>query len=83
MGTRLERAFDRLSDFEAVQRGASFADLTDAVARLQESVGIDEDDRALIRERLERRSTASGTHGAVLMGVILGLMAADLAREAV
>ena len=81
MGTRLERAFDRLSDFEAVQRGTSFDDLTDAVARLQESVGIDENDRALIRERLQQRSSAPGTHGAVLMGVILGLMAADLARE--
>lgn len=80
MGSELQRAFDRLADFEAVQRGRPLEDLIEAVGLLQESVGIDEQARALIRDRLRQRGPVDGA-GTVLLGVIIGLMAAELAAE--
>lgn len=73
----LEQAFDTLADFEAVQAGTSTEELLDAVLNLQEAVGIDDDERVLIRERLSARGTATGFRGPVLMGLIIGLLAAE------
>ena len=66
-------AFDRIDDFLSVQ---SRAPSVEAVTRLQEAVGIDDDERVAIRERLEaigQRDHAGG----VLLGVIVGLFAAE------
>lgn len=77
----IDVAFDRLDDFESVQSGRSSDELLAAVTFLQESVGIKDDERRLIGKRLEARRSAAGTTGPVLLGVILGLMAAELEAE--
>ncbi|MGH2954089.1 MAG: hypothetical protein ACRDK9_08735 [Solirubrobacterales bacterium] len=76
------RAFDRIDDFHAVQRGLGAAELLDAVIRLQESVGIVDDTRALLKERLEAIGGSTKAPGHVLLGLIIGLTAAELAAEA-
>lgn len=77
IGDSLARAFERIDDFQAVQRGRSTEELREAVECLQESVGIRGDQRSLIVERLAgiRRSESGG--GDVLLGLILGLLAAE------
>jgi hypothetical protein len=72
----LARAFDRIEDFESVQADTRGRELVDAVKRLQESVGIDDEARALICERLEARPGAAA--GDVVFGLIVGLIAAEL-----
>jgi hypothetical protein len=74
----LERAFDRIDDFQAVQADSSSAELGDAVLRLQESVGIREETRAALRERLEGIEGSARAPGHVLLGLIVGLVAAEL-----
>ena len=75
----LADALARIDDFEAVQAGVSGQDLVDAVARLQESVGLDDDARARIREWIGERGSASRrAPGHLLLGIIVGLMAAEL-----
>jgi len=70
----LTEAFDRLEDFLAVW---SDGIPLDALECLQESVGIDDELRGLFARRLE--SLQPDAHaGAVLLGVILGLSAAQL-----
>jgi hypothetical protein len=66
-------AFDRIDDFLSVQ---SRAPSVDAVTRLQEAVGIDDDERAAIRERLDAIGQCDQA-GGVLLGLILGLFAGD------
>lgn len=69
----LESGFDRLEDFLAVQGAMpSMA----AVLRLQEAVGIEDEERSLIHERSESLGAAEHT-GAVLLGVLVGLFAAE------
>ena len=73
---QLDAAFDRIDAFLAVQSPG----LTiDAVNLLQEAVGVDADARAIVRERVA--ALAAGPHaptaGAVLLGILVGLFAAD------
>jgi hypothetical protein len=76
------RAFDRIDDFKAVQAGVDADELLDAVIRLQESVGIEDEARAVIGERLDARVGSTPAPGQVLLGVIIGLIAAQLGSEA-
>lgn len=75
MHDSLDRAFDRLDDFLAVQRGAAGDELLAAAERLQEAVGIDSRERRLIARRLGALN-AEGRGGAVLLGMIVALLAA-------
>jgi hypothetical protein len=78
----LARAFDRIADFQAVHADSSADDLFAAVVRLQESVGIADAPRALIADRLDGIPGSNQAPGHVLLGVIVGLMAAELGGEA-
>lgn len=73
----LARAFERIDDFQAVQRGRSAEELGEAVERLQESVGIRGDERSLIVERLDGIRGSDSARGHILLGLILGLLAAE------
>ena len=74
----LSQAFDRLEDFMAVW---SDGIPPDAVARLQESVGLDDELRGVFARRLD--ALQPNAHpGAVLLGLLLGLSAAQLAEAA-
>jgi hypothetical protein len=77
----LARAFDRIADFQAVQSDASADELFGAAIRLQESVGIADEPRALIAQRLPSIAGSMRAPGHVLLGVIVGLMAAELNAE--
>lgn len=74
----LETAFDRIDDFLAVQADELSMD---AVLRLQESVGVDDDARAAFARRLSEVQPDAAP-GAVLLGVLLGLSAAELSDRA-
>ena len=52
----------------------------EAVNRLQESVGIDDETRATFRDRVETLDSRFRA-GQVLLGVIVGLLAAQLQGE--
>jgi hypothetical protein len=73
----LSTAFDRIDDFVAVQRAAGEITV-EAVELLQQSVGVEDHQRALIAQRVEALG-ASG--GAVLLGVLVGLLAAEAAQR--
>jgi hypothetical protein len=73
----LARAFDRIDDFQSVQAGASSDELRDAVTLLQESVGINDDERSLIAQRLEDIRGTKPAAGSALLGLIVGLMAGE------
>lgn len=76
----LAEAFDRMGDFIAVQCAAAGCVGMEAVVLLQESVGIDEESRALFGERLG--DISPGAHpGQVLLGLVLGLIAAQAERD--
>ena len=74
MGDGIASAFDRLEDFLAIQ-GAMPS--MEAVLNLQAAVGIDDDERMLIRERVDALGCGEDA-GAVLLGVLVGLFAARL-----
>lgn len=74
----LDRAFDRIEDFCRVQAGRPCDEHLDAVTLLQEAVGIGDDERALLAERLDRLDVHE-RRGAVLLGMIVGLFAAERA----
>ena len=80
----LTEAFDRIDDFLAVQLAAGAGRLeAEAVLRLQEAAGVARPERRVIAERLaqlERQGQASHP-GAVLLGVLVGLFAAQVAGE--
>jgi hypothetical protein len=77
--TSLDRAFDRFADFVAVQGERPSPE---SVNLLQEALGIDDEARRVLVERL-RADFQDGFAGAqVLLGLILGVSAAQLAEEA-
>lgn len=78
MEHQLSEAFDRLEDFIAVW---SDGIPPDAVDRLQESVGVDARLREVFARRLETLQPDAHP-GAVLLGLLLGLSAAQLADAA-
>lgn len=77
----LELAFDRIDAFEAVQADATHEELLEAVCLLQEAVGITAETRAAITCRLDGIAGSSKAPGHVLLGLIVGLMAAQLDEE--
>jgi hypothetical protein len=77
---RIATAFDRIDDFLAVQTPG----LTlDAVKLLQEAVGVDDDTRAIIRDRVDALEAAGHPTavGSVLLGILVGLFAAGEPAE--
>jgi hypothetical protein len=76
----LQAAFDRIEDFLAVQSADGAPIALEPVMRLQESVGINDDARAAFVERLSDVQP-DGDAGAVLLGLIVGLSAAQLDRD--
>lgn len=74
---RLEDAFDRIDDFIVVQVGGTASITLDSVNLLQESLGVEEAQRAVIRERVaELRARGHGANaGSVLLGVLVGMFA--------
>jgi dienelactone hydrolase len=72
----LDRAFDRIDDFLAVQGAA--CDLP-AVLALQEAVGVDDASRAVIGERIAALADAGhrAAAGSVLLGILVGLFAVE------
>jgi hypothetical protein len=75
----LALAFDRLDDFLTVQGPRPGPD---AVLALQQAVGIDADERAVIRERVAALTGAGDGEaaGPVLLGILVGLFAAGEVR---
>ncbi len=76
----LQAAFDRIEDFLAVQSDADGRIGLEPVLRLQESVGVDDDARSEFARRL-REIQPGAPAGAVLLGLVVGLSAAQLERE--
>ncbi|HEU4978742.1 MAG TPA: hypothetical protein VFT42_07605 [Solirubrobacteraceae bacterium] len=72
----LTAAFDRLDDFVTVQRAQRGEITLDAVLLLQEAVGMDDAGRMTIDERVPRL-TRRAEPAAVLLGVLVGLLAAQ------
>jgi hypothetical protein len=73
----IAEALDRIEDFIAVQ-GSQIS--VEAVNLLQESVGIDEETRAIFRDRVESLGPTYRP-APILLGVIVGLLAAQLEAE--
>jgi hypothetical protein len=69
----LTAAFDRIDDFVAVQTAAGGI-TAEAVELLQRAVGVEADQRALIAARVDALGAPGG---AVLLGVLVGLLAAE------
>jgi hypothetical protein len=70
---QLATAFDRLDDFVAVQRAAGGI-TAEAVELLQCAVGIEDEQRAVIAQRV---AALGANGGSVLLGVLVGLLAAQ------
>src|SRR3954466_10154493 len=70
----LNRAFDRLDDFVAVQTAGGQELTLQAVELLQEAVGVDADCRSVIATRAPSLGTDAHV-GAVLLGVLVALFA--------
>lgn len=75
--TDLVSAFGRIEAFLAVQSGARGGRLVAAVDCLQEAAGIGADERAQIAWGLERLEALDPRAGDVMLGVIVGLLAAS------
>jgi hypothetical protein len=76
-GPALDEAFDRLEDFLSVWAGGI---TVEAAQRLLESVGMEEPERRRFAARLAGVEPRAAP-GAVLLGVLIGLSAAQLAGE--
>jgi hypothetical protein len=76
----LQEAFDRMQDFLAVQAADGLPLELAQVLCLQESVGVDDQTRAVFARCLgEVQPNAPA--GAVLLGLLVGLSAAQLQAE--
>ena len=72
----LEQALDRIDAFRAIHEPGGVS--MEAVQCLMESVGIDDDGRALVHDRIfEADDIRDGA--STFLGVIIGLLAAELA----
>jgi hypothetical protein len=76
--TSLERAFDRFADFIAVQGERPSLE---AMNLLQQALGIDDEARRVLAERLRADFQDDFAGAQVLLGLILGVSAAQLAEE--
>lgn len=72
---QLNAAFDRIEDFLRVN---THAPTLDAVLCLQAAVGIEDEHRVVIRERVERLREGHGQRGDQIGGLLLGLILAGL-----
>jgi hypothetical protein len=72
----LARAFDRIDAFLAVQGPAPAAN---AVLALEAAVGVDDESRAVIRQRVAALADAGhgAAAGSVVLGILVGLFAAE------
>jgi hypothetical protein len=73
----LARALGRIDDFKAIQAGADCWEMHAAVELLQESVGIHDDERVLLRDWLDENPNSKRADGHVLLGLIVGLTAGE------
>ena len=80
MSDDVDEAFTRIGDFLAVQTAGDSGIELDNVLRLQESVGVDDDTRAVFAKRLSAVQP-NAPAGAVLLGLLVGLSAAQLQAE--
>jgi hypothetical protein len=71
--SRIDAAFDRIDAFLAVQS----APTVEAVTLLQEAVGVDDNARARISDRIAALDGAGhpGAVGSVMLGIVVGLFA--------
>ncbi len=76
----LQEAFDRIEDFLAVQATHGRPLELAQVLCLQESVGVDDQARAVFARRLSEIQPEASA-GAVLLGLLVGLSAAQLQSE--
>jgi hypothetical protein len=74
----LGQAFDRFGDFVAVQ-GSKLS--VEALDLMQSALGIDDETRRMLVRRLENDFQDDFKPAQVLLGVILGVSAAQLAEE--
>jgi hypothetical protein len=77
----LERALDRIDEFRALHDGAPLEQGIEAVNCLQEAVGIGEEARTLIRERIFEGDESVTRPPEMLLGVIVGLLAAQFQAD--
>jgi predicted membrane metal-binding protein len=72
--SRIDAAFDRIDAFLAVQ---SAGPTVEAVTLLQEAVGVDDNARARISDRIAALDGAGhpGAVGSVMLGIVVGLFA--------
>jgi hypothetical protein len=74
----LEQALDRIDAFRAIHEPGGVS--SEAVQCLMESVGIDDDGRALVHDRIfEAEDIRDGA--STFLGVIIGLLAAELSER--
>jgi hypothetical protein len=71
----MSQAFDRLDAFCAVQMAQQGGYTPEAVACLLEAAGLGDAERGVIADRVCK--LADAPEGAVLLGVLLGLFAAE------
>jgi len=80
MSDDVAEAFARIEDFLAAQTAGGSRIGLDNVLRLQESVGVDDVTRAVFVQRLSAVQP-NASAGAVLLGLLVGLSAAQLQAE--
>lgn len=81
MVDEINASFDRIDDFLAVQAGRPPHEQVDAVELLQAAVGIGDDERVAIRERLDALDQFDHA-GGVVFGMIVALFAAEAGSPA-